>query len=85
MPSTQQELEVALKAFRLDVVKALANIHVEIETLQAAVVEAKPVSREHLKELRETVAKRLRKFRDHYDENIGPTWGPYPAQTPGHH
>ena len=41
MPSTQAELEEALKRFRLDILKALADVDVQLSVLRAAVLESK--------------------------------------------
>lgn len=74
MPSSPAELEESLKAFRLEILNAFANIQMEIESLQAAVVEAKPVSRKRLEEIQQAAAKRLGKFLDHYAQRIGPAY-----------
>ena len=71
MPDSPTELEESLKAFHLDILKAFANVQMEIEALQAAIVEAKPVSRKRLEELRQGAARRLPKLVNHYAEMIG--------------
>ena len=58
--------------FRLDIMKALAEIDVEIDALQQAVEEGKVVSPTRLKELRSNSRQRLEKFLKHHAQHIGP-------------
>ncbi len=58
--------------FRLDVMKALAEIDVEIDALQQSVEEGKVVSPTRLKELRSNSRQGLGKFLKHHAQHIGP-------------
>ena len=72
MPSSPEELEEALKQFRVDILKAFANIQVEISALQRAVMESRPVSEDQLCELRDDARKRVEEFYQRYAAKIGP-------------
>jgi hypothetical protein len=64
MPSTPEELEEALKTFRLDILKALADIDAHLSALRAAVLESKGVSPKRLDELEMKASESLSHFLD---------------------
>lgn len=70
MPASPEELETALKLFRQDILKALANLDVEILALQDAVLEGKPVSRKRLNELRAKARESHGRFVDRQAQSI---------------
>jgi hypothetical protein len=59
-----------LKQFRLDVIKALAEIDVEIDALHNAVVSSNPINPQALKGLRADSRKRLGKFGELYGQEL---------------
>ena len=72
MPSTPEELEEALKRFRRDILKALADIDAQLTALRAAVLESKGVSLKRLDELETKARESLGQFRDARAQSIAP-------------
>jgi len=58
--------------FRLDVMKAFAEIDVEIDALRESVKEGKVLSPTRLKEVRSNSRQRLGKFLGYHAKHIGP-------------
>jgi hypothetical protein len=57
--------------FRLDVMKAFAELEVKIETIMRSVKEGKVVPSARLKELSSISHENLGKFMDHYGRKLG--------------
>jgi len=70
MPTDIEELKEVLAQFRIDVITALSEIDVEINALQEAVREQKPVTHVRLKELRNKSRQIRHKFRDYHAQHI---------------
>jgi len=70
------QLEAVLTQFRLDIIKALADIDVEVDALQQAIAEGKTISRERLQEIRRECRTRvLGRFLDYHAQHISPVSG----------
>ncbi len=70
MPTDPNHLEAGLIQFRLDILKALAEIDVEISALQQAVTKDRPVTSQQLKKLRDESRKKLHKFFDYHAQHV---------------
>jgi len=71
------QLEAALTQFRLDVIKALAEIDVEIDALQQALEEGKTITPERRQQIRkECRARVLGRFIDYHAQHIAPVHVP---------
>lgn len=71
------QVEAALAQFRLDVIKALAEIDVEIDALQQAIEEGKTITPERRQEIRkECRARVLGRFLDYHAQHISPAHAP---------
>lgn len=71
--STQDELndlKELLTQFRLDLIRRLAEIDVEIEALMQAVEEGESITPQRLKALRKESQKRLHKFADFHAQHL---------------
>jgi hypothetical protein len=67
------QLEAALTQFRLDVIRALAEIDVEIDALQQAMDEGKTITPERRQQIRkECRARVLGRFIDYHAQHIAP-------------
>ncbi len=67
------QLEAALTQFRLDIIKALAEIDVEIDALQQALEEGKTITRERRQQIRNECRTRvLGRFLDYHAQHISP-------------
>jgi hypothetical protein len=74
-PTELDEIKSALQAFRLDVIKALAGIEVEIFALQMAVLPGNGpnlIDEGRLQKLRQKASLNLHKFVDEYAQRIAP-------------
>jgi len=65
-----EDLVSQLQQFRLEVIKALAAIDIEVDALQAAVVKSKPLLAEDLKRLRAASRSRLSKFEEFHGHKL---------------
>ena len=72
MPSNPEELEQALIKFRLDVVAALTDLKLEINSLEAALIDQNVLDNGDLNEARATEKNRRDQVRRHFYETIGP-------------
>ena len=66
------ELERTLVSFREDILKALTNIQVELDALERAILERKPVTKKRLQELRAEAKNSAEKIHDRYARTLGP-------------
>ena len=70
MPNDIEELKEVLAQFRIDIIIALSEMDVEINALQEAIREPKPVTHVRLKELRNESRRKLDQFRDYHAQHI---------------
>jgi len=65
-----EDLVKQLTQFRLDVINALSEIDVELDTLQKAVTSGKKVTEEDLKSLRQASRKKLGRFQEYSAQRL---------------
>jgi hypothetical protein len=70
MPSNPEELEQALKSFRQDVLKAFADIRVQIAALRFALLGQNLVSADQWKAFRTKADEGHDRYEDHYAQTI---------------
>jgi len=70
MPSSPEELEEALKVFRQDLLRAFAELEVELDALRSALLETPPISRARLKKLRQEAMENIDRYKTRYAERI---------------
>jgi len=61
----------AFQQFRYDMLNALAEIHVELKSLQEAIKEGGAVSPTRLEEIRSESLRLMDRFREHQAQHIG--------------
>lgn len=70
MPIEYEDLIEQLTQFRLNVIKALGDIDVELDALSRAVTGKQPVLPETLNRLRDKSRERLKKFQEVHERQI---------------
>ena len=74
MPSTPEEQRPALVQFRLDLISALTSLKLEINALEAALIDKRLIDKGDLMKARKSEKQNEHLVRDDYCEKIGPAW-----------